>query len=115
MTAVIQEACIQGLSTRSVDDPVKVTGMTGVSKARVSRLCGEIGERVDAFLSRPLGGEWPYLWLGATCIKVRRSGRIVSVGAMVAVAVNLDGRREGEPLRRHWFEPNGARHRRPAR
>lgn len=94
MTAVIQEAYVQGLSTRSVDDLVKAMGMTGVSKSQVSRLCGEIDERVDAFLGRPLEGEWPYLWLDATYIKVRRSGRIVSVAAIVAVAVNLDGRRE---------------------
>ena len=94
MTAVIQEAYVRGLSTRSVDDLVKAMGMTGVSKSQVSRLCGEIDERVGAFLNRPLEGEWPYLWLDATYIKVRRSGRIVSVAAIVAVAVNLDGRRE---------------------
>lgn len=94
MTAVIQEPYIQGVSTRSVDDLVKAMGMTGISKSQVSRLCGEIDERVDAFLDRPLEGEWPYLWLDATYIKVRRSGRIVSVAAIVAVAVNTDGRRE---------------------
>ena len=91
---MIQEAYIQGVSTRSVDDLVKAMGMTGVSKSQVSRLCVEIDERVEAFLERPLEGEWPYLWLDATYIKVRRSGRIVSVAAIVAVAVNLDGRRE---------------------
>ena len=68
--------------------------MTGVSNSQVSRLCGEIDERVDAFLNRPLEGEWPYLWLDPTEIKVRRGGRIVSVAALVAVAVNLDGRLE---------------------
>ena len=94
MTAVIQEAYIQGVSTRSVDDLVKAMGMTGVSKSQVSRLCAEIDERVNAFLERPLEGEWPYLWLDAIYIKVRRAGRIVSVAAIVAVAVNLDGRRE---------------------
>ena len=94
MTAVIQGAYVQGLSTRSVDDLVKAMGMTGVSKSQVSRLCGEIDERVDAFLNRPLEGEWPYLWLDVTYIKVRRVGRIVSVAAIVAVAVNLDGGRE---------------------
>jgi putative transposase len=77
-----------------VDDLVKAMGMTGVSNSQVSRLCGEIDERVDAFLNRPLEGEWPYLWLDATEIKVRRGGRIVSVAAIVAVAVNLDGRLE---------------------
>lgn len=94
MTAVIQEAYVQGLSTRSVDDLVKAMGMSGVSKSQVSRLCADIDERVDAFLSRPLEGDWPYLWLDATYIKARRGGRIVSVAAIVAVGVNLDGRRE---------------------
>lgn len=60
----------------------------------MSRLCVEIDERVEAFLERPLEGEWPYLWLDATYIKVRRSGRIVSVAAIVTVAVNMDARRE---------------------
>ena len=85
MTAVIQEAYIQGISTRSVDDLVKAMGMTGISKSQVSRLCSEIDERVNAFLDRPLEGEWPYLWLDATYIKTRRNGRIVSVAAIVAV------------------------------
>lgn len=66
MAAVIQEAYVQGLSTRSVDDLVKAMGMTGVSKSQVSRLCGEIDGRVGAFLNRPLEGDWPYLWLDAT-------------------------------------------------
>jgi transposase-like protein len=94
MTAVIQEAYIKGLSTRSVDDLVKAMGMTGISKSQVSRLCADIDERVQAFLSRPLEGEWAYLWLDATYLKVRRNGRIVSVAAIVAVAVNTNGRRE---------------------
>src|SRR5277367_6274484 len=72
LTAVIQEAYIQGISTRSVDDLVQAMGMTGISKSKVSRLCGEIDERVEAFLSRPIEGEWPYLWLDATYVKARR-------------------------------------------
>ncbi len=94
LVAVIQEAYIQGISTRSVDDLVKAMGMTGISKSQVSRLCEEIDERVRAFLGRPLEGDWPYLWLDATYIKARRGGRIVSVAAIVAVAVNTEGKRE---------------------
>ena len=94
LTAVVQEAYIQGVSTRSVDDLVQAMGMTGISKSQVSRLCGEIDERVNTFLSRPLEGEWPYLWLDATYVKVRQAGRIVSVAVIIAVGVNDDGRRE---------------------
>jgi transposase-like protein len=94
LTTVIQEAYIHGVSTRSVDDLVKALGMSGVSKSQVSRLCAEIDERVTAFLNRPLEGDWPYLWIDATYLKVRQNGRIVSVAVVVAVGVNADGRRE---------------------
>jgi transposase-like protein len=91
---VIQEAYIHGISTRAVDDLVKAMGGSGVSKSQVSRLCEEIDERVNAFLSRPLEGTWPYLWIDATYVKVREGGRIVSMATIVAVGVNTDGRRE---------------------
>ena len=94
LTAVVQEAYIQGISTRSVDDLVKALGMSGISKSQVSRLCQEIDERVKAFLDRPIEGEWPYLWIDATYVKVRSNGRVVSVAAIMAVGVNADGRRE---------------------
>jgi transposase-like protein len=94
LTAVIQEAYVQGISTRSVDDLVKAMGMEGISKSQVSRLCAEIDERVRTFLGRPIEGEWPYLWLDATYVKARRDSHIVSVAVIVAVGVNTDGRRE---------------------
>ena len=94
LTAVIQEAYIQGISTRSVDDLVKALGMSGISKSQVSRLCAEIDERVQAFLDRPIEGDWPYLWIDATYVKARAAGRIVSMAVIVAVGVNGDGRRE---------------------
>jgi putative transposase len=70
--------------------------MSGISKSQVSRLCGEIDEKVHAFLDRPLEGDWPYVWLDATYVKVRHGGRIVSVAVAVTIAigVNNDGRRE---------------------
>jgi putative transposase len=94
LTAVIQEAYIQGVSTRSVDDLVQAMGMTGISKSQVSRLCGEIDDKVQSFLTRPLEGDWPYVWLDATYVKVRQAGRIVSVAVIIAIGVNVDGRRE---------------------
>lgn len=94
LAAVIQEAYIQGVSTRSVDALVQSMGMTGISKSQVSRLCGEIDDKVQAFLNRPIEGDWPYLWIDATYVKVREAGRIVSVAVIIAVAVNTDGVRE---------------------
>jgi putative transposase len=94
LTAVIQEAYIQGVSTRSVDALVQAMGMSGISKSQVSRLCEEIDDKIAAFLDRPLEGDWPYLWLDATYVRCRTGGRIVSTAIIVAVAVNSDGRRE---------------------
>ena len=94
LVAVVQEAYLGGLSTRDVDDLVKSMGMTGISKSQVSRLCSELDERVGAFLSRPLEGDWPYLWLDATYVRSRAAGRVVNVAIVVAVAVNREGRRE---------------------
>jgi putative transposase len=94
IAAVVQEAWIGGVSTRKVDDLVQALGMQGISKSQVSALCAEIDERVGSFLDRPIEGEWPYLWLDATYLKVRQGGRVVSVAAIIACAVNQDGRRE---------------------
>src|SRR3954454_23251942 len=94
LVAVIQEAWTGGVSTRRVDEPARATGLAGIDEPRVSRLCEEIDERVNAFLERPLEGEWPCLWLDATYLKVRDGGRIVSVAATIAVAVDTEGRRE---------------------
>lgn len=94
LTAVIQEAYIQGISTRSVDDLVQAMGMSGISKSQVSRLCADIDDRVKAFLERPIEGDWPYLWIDATYVKVRQDKRTVSVAVTIAMAVNNDGRRE---------------------
>jgi hypothetical protein len=113
LTAVIQEAYVHGVSTRAVEDLVKAMGGTGVSKSQVSRLCEDIDERVQAFLHRPIEGQWPYLWIDATYVKVRRNNRVGSVAApraprhsrafgnvkrcRGAVAVNTDGRRPAAP------------------
>ena len=94
LTAVIQEAYVQGISTRSVDELVKAMGMSGISKSQVSRLCEEIDGKVKAFLDRPIEDDWPYLWIDATYLKVRRGGRIISIAVIIAVGVNADGRRE---------------------
>jgi putative transposase len=66
LTAVIQEAYVQGISTHSVDDLIRAMGLDGVSKSQVSRHCAEIDVRVRDFLDRPIEGDWPYLWLDAT-------------------------------------------------
>lgn len=94
LTAVVQEAYVQGISTRKVDELVQAMGMTGISKSQVSRLCEAIDERVQAFLERRLEGRWPYVWLDATYIKSREHGPVASQAVVVATAVNAEGYRE---------------------
>ena len=94
LMVVIQEAWIGGVSTRRVDELVQAMGLSGISKSTVSKLCRDIDERVYGFLERQIDGEWPYLWLDATYLKQREGGRIVSVAAIIAVAVNTEGKRE---------------------
>lgn len=92
--AVIAEAYVQGVSTRSVDALIKSMGATGVSKSHVSRICSEIEGRVSEFLNRPLEGNFPYVWLDATYVKVRQGGRVVDRAIVIAVGLNEEGRRE---------------------
>ncbi|KAF0285822.1 hypothetical protein BA899_01195 [Spiribacter sp. SSL99] len=94
LSAVVQDAYVQGVSTRKVDGLVQSMGMTGISKSQVSRLCAEIDERVDAFLNRPLEDDWPYIWLDATYIKSREHGPVASHAVVVATAVDQEGYRE---------------------
>src|SRR3954463_15562930 len=79
LVAVVQEAYIQGVSTRRVDELVQALGMTGISKSQVSRLCKELDSEVERFRTRRLDGPYPYVWLDATFVKVRDQGRVVSM------------------------------------
>jgi transposase-like protein len=94
LISVIQEAYLQGVSTRAVDDLVRALGATGVSKSEVSRMCEVVEEYVQEFLSRPLEGEFPYVWLDGTYVKVRDGGRIVSKAAIIAIGLSTEGKRE---------------------
>jgi putative transposase len=91
---VVQEAYVQGVSTRRVDELVKALGMTGISKSQVSRLCEELDEEVERVKSRRLCEEYPYLWLDATSLKVRQEGRVVSTAVVIAIGVTTTGERE---------------------
>ena len=87
LLAMIQQAYVEGVSTRRVDDLVKALGCEGISKSQVSRICQELDVVVDGFLGRPLGGgPYPYLWLDALTQKVRDDGRIVNVSVVVTTA-----------------------------
>ncbi len=95
LLAVIQQAYVEGVSTRRVDDLVKSLGCDGISKSQVSRICRDLDQVVEKFLGRPLdGGAYPYVWLDALTQIVREGGRIVNVSVVVATGVNAHGQRE---------------------
>jgi transposase-like protein len=94
LVAVVQEAYVEGVSTRRVDDLVKALGLDGISKSQVSRLCAELDAAVERFRTRPLAAAYPYLWLDATFVKARAAGRVVSQAVVLAVGVTGDGTRE---------------------
>ncbi len=94
LLAVVQEAYLNGVSTRRVDDLVRALGIDGISKSEVSRMCAALDAEVEAFRGRSLAGErYPYLWLDATYLKVREAGRVVSMAALVAIGVAASGER----------------------
>ncbi len=94
LVAVVQEAYVQGVSTRRVDDLVQALGIAGISRSQVSRICQELDEEVERFRARPLVGPYPYVWLDATYLKVREDHRVVSMAAVIATGVTAEGRRE---------------------
>jgi transposase-like protein len=94
LVAVVQEAYVQGVSTRRVDDLVQALGMQGISKSQVSRLCAELDQEVERFRTRKLVGAHPYLWLDGTFVKVRDNGRVVSQAIVIAIGVTATGERE---------------------
>ena len=84
LLAVIQQAYVEGVSTRRVDDLIKALGCDGISSSQVSRICEQLDEVVESFLGRPLdGGPYPYVWLDGLTQKVREGGRIVNVCVVV--------------------------------
>src|ERR671930_1731719 len=94
LVAVVQEAYLQGVSTRRVDDLVQALGMQGISKSQVSRLCAELDTEVERFRTRKLVGPYPYVWLDGTFVKVRDNGRVVSQAIVIAIGVTSTGERE---------------------
>jgi transposase-like protein len=94
LLAVVQEAYVHGVSTRKVDDLVKGLGLDGISKSEVSRICSELDPVVEAFRTRLLTGEHPYVWVDATYHKVRVDGRVQNQATVVAVGVTGDGERQ---------------------
>ena len=96
LVAVVQEAYVQGVSTRRVDALAQALGLQGISKSQVSLVCQELDAEVERFRMRTLGeAAYPYVWLDATFVKARRDGRVVSQAVVIAIGLNAQtGQRE---------------------
>jgi transposase-like protein len=95
LVTVIGQAYVEGVSTRRVEDLVKAMGIDGISSSQVSRMAAELDVKVTEFRERPLdSGPYRYVWIDALTEKVREGGRVVNVSAVIATAVNVEGRRE---------------------
>jgi putative transposase len=94
LVAVVQEAYVNGVSTRKVDRLVEQLGLRGMTKDTVSRLCRGLDEQVTVFCERPLAGAYPYLWLDAKVERVREPGGVRHKALVIAYGVHESGRRE---------------------
>jgi len=120
LVAVVQEAYVHGVSTRKVDRLVEQMGLRGLSKDQVSRICRGLDQQVSAFRSRPLDGEYPYLWLDAKIERVREPGGVRHKALVIAYAVHESGIRSASAFltqRRSasWWMPRSAATRRIGR
>jgi transposase-like protein len=94
--AVVMEAYVHGVSTRSVDELVEALGISsGISRSEVSRICAGLDEHVSAFKDRRLDHDaFPYVYLDATYLHVRDDHHVVSKAVVIATGVRADGHRE---------------------
>lgn len=93
LLAVIQQAYIEGVSTRKVDDLLQSLGLSGMDKSQVSRACKELDGLVEEFRNRELADSYPYVWFDAIYLKVRQNHRIVNLAAVIAIGVCETGER----------------------
>jgi putative transposase len=89
----VQQAYVEGVSTRKVDELLQALGVGSFDKSAVSRACQALDGVVQAFRQRPLEGRFPYVWLDALYLKVRQNHRIVSLALVIAMGVNEQGER----------------------
>ena len=95
LASVVATSYLLGVSTRRVEKLAAALGVTGLSKSQVSLMAAELDQMVEGFRSRPLdAGPYTFVWIDALTQKVREGGRTVNVHALIATAVNADGRRE---------------------
>ncbi len=91
---VIQEAFVNGVSTRKIEKLAKSLGIDSISKGQVSNITKEMNEQVEEFRSRDLDVEYPVLWVDALYEKIRDNGHVRNMAVHVVCGVKLDGTRD---------------------
>jgi len=102
--SLIQEAFINGVSTRKIERLAKSLGVEGLSASQVSEITKGLDEGVEKFRTRPLQAEYPFIWVDALYEKVRRNNRVVSSAIMIAHGVDLQRQRECLAVEPMWEE-----------
>jgi putative transposase len=91
---VVQEAFVNGVSTRKIEKLAQALGIEGMSASQVSEINKSLDEQVERFRTRPLEPEYPVLWIDALYEKIRRDGRVVNTAIMIVTGINASGTRE---------------------
>ncbi len=106
LVGIIQEAYINGVSTRKIERLAKEMGIEGISSSQVSQINKGLDEQVEAFRNRPLQEEYPFIYVDALYEKIRSNKRVVSTAMMIAYGVGLDGKREVLAIEPFYSESN---------
>lgn len=91
---VVQEAFINGVSTRKMERLARSLGIEGISAGQVSAMTKDLDEQVARFRSRPLEREYPIIWVDALYEKIRFDGRVISMAVLVVAGITVEGHRE---------------------
>jgi len=106
LISVIQEAYINGVSTRKIERLAKEMGIDGISASQVSQINKGLDEQVEAFRNRDLQEEYPFIYVDAIYEKIRSNKRVISTAIMVAYGVRMDGKREVLAIEPFFSESN---------
>ena len=104
LLSLVQEAFVNGVSTRKIERLAKSLGIGGISASQVSEITKGLDERVEEFRRRPLQAEYPFIWVDALYEKVRCNNRVVSSAIMIAQGVDIKGQREVLAVEPMWEE-----------
>ena len=90
----LQEAYVQGVSTRKVTRITEALCGTSFSKSHISELCQELDADINAWRARPLEQDYPYLIIDATYLHIRSAGQVATQGVLIVSGIAMSGHRD---------------------